>query len=143
MNTQQKDEALRIEVRQSISEADFSGNDIEASVEIERRAHDGTLWTSYLTLQAEVLGTYCPGDREEPPSYPEVQIVSVQDTEKLEEMVLRLGSDANRTAAWDEQFVLTDREQDNINALLYEEYQTFWSSYHDDNWNAACHKESW
>jgi hypothetical protein len=124
MNTQQKDEALRIEVRQSILEADFSGNDIDASVEIERRAHDGTLWTSYLTLQAEVLGSYCPGDREEPPSYPEVQIVSVEDDEKL-------GA----------QFELTDREQDNINALLYEEYDTFWSNYVDGQWHAAYDEE--
>ena len=120
MNTQQKDEALRIEVRQSILEADFSGNDIEASVEIERRGHDGTLWTSYLTIQAEVLGTYCPGDREEPPSYPEVQIVSVEEDEKL-----------------GVQFVLTDREEDNIKCLLFEEYESFWASYVADQWYAT------
>lgn len=124
MTDHHKDEALRIEVKQNILETDFSGNDIDSSVEIERRAHDGTFWTSYLTIQAEVLGCYHPGDREEPPSYPEVQIVSVEEDEKL-----------------GVQFVLTDREEDNIKCLLFEEYESFWASYVADQWYATYDEE--
>jgi len=112
MNTQQKDQDLRVEVKQAILDTSFSGNDIEASVEIERRAHDGTYSTYYLHIEGGVHGTYCPGDREEPPSYPEVEITRVCEDDKL-----------------DVDFELTDREEDNIKSLLYEEYENFWASY--------------
>lgn len=112
MTDHHKDEALRLEAGQHLIDSDFNGNDIEASVKIERRAHDGTLWDFYLHIEAGVHGSHYPGDREEPPSYPEVEITRVCEDDKL-----------------DVDFELTDREEGNINALLYEAYENFWASY--------------
>ncbi len=107
-----KADALRVEVKQDMLDANFYGDSIEASVEIERRAHDGTYWTYYLHIEAGVHGSYHPGDREEPPSYPEVEITRVCEDDKLEV-----------------DFELTDREEDNIKCILFEEYENFWASY--------------
>ena len=107
-----KDDALRVEVRQDILDTSFAGNNIEASVQIERRAHDGTLWDFYLHIEADVHVDYHAGDLEEPPSYPEVQLTRVCQDDKL-----------------DVNFELTDREEDNLCSLLFEEYETYCANY--------------